>query len=73
MVFKADGRTLSQVKIESEVFKSTLNFLDVQINAPSRPDLFAPPADMKVKKAEQKEVYKMFEGMAAVAESMGGM
>jgi dienelactone hydrolase len=71
MSFKADG-TLSQIKIETAELKATVDFLEVRINAPARPDSFSPPADMLVKKVEQKEVYRMIEGLLAIAESMGG-
>ena len=71
MIFERDERTLSEVKLETAGFKGAIHFLDVQINAPSQPEFFEPPAGMTVKKVDQKEVYRMFEALSALAESLG--
>jgi hypothetical protein len=73
MFFERDERTLSEMNIEAESFQATLRFLNLRIDAPTKPEDFDPPTGLPVKKVERKEVYQKFESLSAFAESVGRM
>ncbi len=72
MTFDNNARMPSTVAIRAEKFSGSIRILDWQTDAPSRPELFAPPADLPVKKVEQRDVYRMFESLRNILIMAGG-
>jgi dienelactone hydrolase len=61
LIFEREDSMPSEAEFALPDFQCKIRILDAKIDAPSRPDRFDPPADLPVKKVEEKEVYRMFE------------
>jgi dienelactone hydrolase len=72
MGFGANARMPSNVAIQGENFSGSIRILDWQTGVESRPELFAPPANLQMKKVDQSEVYQMFETLRTMLRMAGG-
>jgi dienelactone hydrolase len=71
MIFRPDDRTLDELRLKANAFEGSVRFIEMKINAAARGEPFDPPADLPVKHVEQQEVYRMFQSLISVAESLG--